>query len=60
MKGNPRITDTHVYFPAALYGKLKRLSKRERHTISVEIVIAVENHVDVMSRRKPDPPSKAG
>ena len=44
--------DTHIYFPAALHEQIKKLAKQERHTLSVEIVIAVENHVKAKDGKK--------
>lgn len=44
--------DTHIYFPVAMYDRIKKLAARERHTISVEIVIAVENHLKANGGKK--------
>lgn len=54
MKSNPKVTDTHIYFPNALYKKVQRLAKDQQRTISAEIVRAVEAHVETWSKWKRD------
>lgn len=44
--------DTHIYFPTKLHGQIKRLAKRERHSLSTEIIIAVENHIAALNGAK--------
>lgn len=51
----PETIDTHIYFPASLHRKLKALAKRQRHTLSAEIVLAVESHLEAWSHWKRDP-----
>jgi predicted DNA-binding protein len=48
---NKQTIDTHIYFPAKLHKAIKELARKERHTLSVEIVIAVEKHVENMKQR---------
>jgi len=45
----PRVKDTHIYFPVKVLEQLKKLAAVNRRTVSAEIVIAVEKHVETES-----------
>jgi len=38
--------DTHIYFPAKVWRAIKKLAEQNRRSLSAEIVIAVERHVE--------------
>jgi hypothetical protein len=41
-----KVVDTHIYFPAKVWAALKRLAKRNRRSLSAQIVIAVEQMLE--------------
>lgn len=40
------VKDTHIYFPVKVLNGLKKLAEQNRRSVSAEIVIAVEKHID--------------
>lgn len=38
--------DVHVYFPPKVLTELKKLAKRNRRSVTAEVVIAVEKHIE--------------
>jgi hypothetical protein len=40
------LVDTHIYFPVRVWAALKRLAKRNRRSLSAQIVIAVEQMIE--------------
>ncbi len=44
--------EAHVYFPADVGRKLKEMTKRNRRSLSAEIVIAVEERIEKESKKK--------
>jgi hypothetical protein len=38
--------EAHVYFPVKVLNGLKKLAEQNRRSVSAEIVIAVEKHID--------------
>lgn len=39
--------DAHIYFPPKVMTELKKLAKRNRRSVSAEVVIAVEKHIEL-------------
>jgi mRNA-degrading endonuclease RelE of RelBE toxin-antitoxin system len=40
------VKDTHIYFPVKVLNSIKKLAETNRRTVSAEIVIAAERHVE--------------
>ncbi len=38
--------DIHVYFPKEMHEALKRLAETNRRSLSAEVIIAVEKHIN--------------
>lgn len=45
--------DTHIYIPVEMYEALKKVAEINRRSISTEVVIAVEQHVQNKRRKSP-------
>lgn len=39
--------DVHIYFPPKVLAELKKLAKRNRRSVTSEVVIAVEKHIEL-------------
>jgi len=37
--------DTHIYFPPAVFDRMKQLATLNRRSMSAEVIIAVEEHL---------------
>lgn len=37
--------DTHIYFPPAIFDRMKQLAELNRRSMSAEVIIAVEEHL---------------
>jgi hypothetical protein len=40
------VKDTHIYFPVKVLNDIRKLAAVNRRTVSAEIVIAAERHVE--------------
>lgn len=38
--------DVHIYFPAKVLNGIKKLAERNRRSVTAEVVIAAERHIE--------------
>lgn len=41
-----QVRDTHIYFPVKVLEQVKKLAEKNRRTMTAEVVIAVERHLE--------------
>jgi mRNA-degrading endonuclease RelE of RelBE toxin-antitoxin system len=44
--------DTHIYFPPEVFRGIKKLAASNRRTVSAEMVIAAEKHIEASKKEK--------
>lgn len=46
------VKDTHIYFPVRVLAGIKKVAKANRRSVSAEMVIAAERHIDFFNNQK--------
>jgi hypothetical protein len=41
-----QVEDTHIYFPIKVLNAMRKLAARNRRSVSAEMVIAAERHIE--------------